>query len=237
MDPTSCSVVDLLCLFLRILGSFDFSLRFFLFFSFIIWKIFFLNRQLHCNFQEWRKACEWSSSQNLGVCQVLAFSFSFCFFLYFHFSWREGQGTGLSTIPTASLCKPVHIYSLAASTCEGAAWNTKGVCGYGCVGALLGSPVGPGRLPNLYTPLGGTEAPSHLSTTLGGFPGCSLNAAALGCHCRMRRWKDTEGAYSVWHLLVFTLLLMTKASFHLRFYSCLFSVLWLFCWIHRQCIT
>ena len=78
-----------------------------------------------------------------------------CFFLYFHFPWLEGQGTGLSTIPTASLCRLVHIYSLAASTLEGAACNTKGVCGYGCVGALLGLPVGPGKPPNLYPPLWG----------------------------------------------------------------------------------
>lgn len=139
------------------------------------------------------------------------------FFLRFHFPWREGQGTVLSPIPTASLCRLVHIYSLAASTLEGAACNTKRGCGYGCVGALPGSPAGPGRPPILNTPLWGHWGPLSVEHHLWWLPWVQPQ-----CHCKKRRWKDTKGVYSARHLLFFTLVLRTKASFHLGFYSCLF---------------
>ena len=116
-----------------------------------------------------------------------------CFFLHFHFPWREGQGTVLSTIPTASLCRLVHTYSLAASTLEGAACNTKGVCGYGCVGALPGSPAGPGTHPPiLHTLLWGHRGPLSVKHHLGW-----LLWVQPQCHCKKRRWKDWGGVLSL----------------------------------------
>ena len=79
--------------------------------------------------------------------------------------WRKNQEVGPGSVPTASLCGQVHTRPLAASSLGVAACNTKGVCGFGCVGGFPGPPA---CCPHpTHTP-SGTELPSQLSTTLWG---------------------------------------------------------------------
>lgn len=69
---------------------------------------------------------------------------------------------------------------LAASALGGAACNTKGVCGCGCVGGFPGPPAGPSWPPPPYThPFGALSPPLGWAPPWGGWSGCSLKLRPL----------------------------------------------------------